>query len=168
MASWAQIRDPETGVYTREFFDEIIGRELEHAKRHGHVLSVISFLLLEWDQLAATAGPAAATALLSSAGSTLQANLRATDLLCRWAEDEFVALLVAADIEACRQKIRLFGSLFRPWRDGKGPVPVPLRIRVGAAMLEEGLEFAAVLQAARQAARDQSGERPAFNVPRAS
>ncbi len=168
MGSWAQIRDPETGVYTREFFDEIIARELEHATRHGHVLSVLSFLLLGWDELTVSAGPAGATALLSSAASTLQANLRATDLLCRWAEDEFVALLVAADIEACRQKIRLFGTLFRPWRDGKGPVPLPLKIRVGAAMLEEGLEFAAVLQAARQAARAPSGERPTFNVPPAS
>jgi diguanylate cyclase (GGDEF)-like protein len=168
MASWAQIRDPETGVYTREFFDEIISRELEHAKRHGHVLSVLSFLLLEWDGFVASSGPAATTTLLTSAASTLQANLRATDLLCRWAEDEFVALLVAADIEACRQKIRLFGTLFRPWRDGKGPVPLPLKIRVGAAMLEEGLEFAAVLQAARQAARDRSGERPAFSAPPAS
>jgi diguanylate cyclase (GGDEF)-like protein len=168
MASWAQIRDPETGVYTREFFDEIIGRELEHAKRHGHVLSVLSFLLLGWDELTVSAGPTGATGLLSSAASTLQANLRATDLLCRWAEDEFVALLVAADIEACRQKIRLFGTLFRPWRDGKGPIPLPLKIRVGAAMLEEGLEFAAVLQAARQAARVQSGERPTFTAPPAS
>jgi diguanylate cyclase (GGDEF)-like protein len=168
MASWAQIRDPETGVYTREFFDEIIARELEHAKRHGHVLSVLSFLLLGWDELTVAAGPTGAASLLSSAASTLQANLRATDLLCRWAEDEFVALLVAADIEACRQKIGLFGTLFRPWRDGRGPIPVPLKIRVGAAMLEEGLEFAAVLQAARQAARDQSGERPAFNSPPAN
>jgi diguanylate cyclase (GGDEF)-like protein len=168
MASWAQIRDPETGVYTREFFDEIIGRELEHAKRHGHVLSVLSFLLLEWDELTVRTGPTGAVALLSAAASTLQANLRATDLLCRWAEDEFVALLVAADIEACRQKILLFGTLFRPWRDGKGPVPLPLRIRVGAAMLEEGLEFAAVLQAARQASRAPSGERPALSSRPAS
>ena len=29
------IRDPMSGAYSRAFFDEIIERELERAKRHG-------------------------------------------------------------------------------------------------------------------------------------
>jgi|MudIll2142460700_1097286.scaffolds.fasta_scaffold330698_2 diguanylate cyclase (GGDEF)-like protein len=168
MASWAQIRDLETGVYTREFFDEIIGRELEHAKRHGHVLSVLSILVVNWEETVAKAGAAEAAAALKTAAATIQANLRATDLLCRWGEDEFVVLLVAADLEACKQKIRLFGSLFRPWREGKGPLLMGVKIRVGASMLEDRLEFAGVLQAARQAARDRSGEQPAIIAPPAS
>ena len=37
--------------------------------------------------------------------------------------------------------------------------------RVGASTLEEGMEFAGVLHAARSAAREGSGEKPAFSPP---
>ena len=53
--------------------------------------------------------------------NTLLANLRLTDFLFRWEDDEFLALLVEADLEACKLKVARLGETFKPWREGKGP-----------------------------------------------
>src|SRR5664280_1163462 len=134
------IRDPKSGAYSRAFFDEIIEREPERARRHNVILSV------------------------RSVANTLHANLRLTDFLFRWQDDEFLALLVEADLEACKLKVARLGETFRPWREGKGPVARPLKVRAGAAILTGDRVFAGVLQLARAAARDVSGEVPAIRV----
>ena len=159
------IRDRETGAYTREFFDEIIGREVERARRHRHTLSVLSVLLANWDEVVAGSSLPAATAAMAAAANVIHASVRETDFVFRWQADEFVLLLVQADLAACARKVEQFGNSFRPWREGRGPVPTPLRFRVGGSMLEEGVVFAGVLQAARAAARERSGEKTAFVPP---
>jgi diguanylate cyclase (GGDEF)-like protein len=160
-----RIRDRETGAYTREFFDEIVPRELERARRHHLTLSVLSVLLVNWGDVLAKGGSEAGAAAMSEAANVLHVSVRETDFVFRWQEDEFVILLIEADLAACAHKVEQFGASFRPWRDGKGPVSVPVRFRVGASTLEEGMEFAGVLHAARGAAREGSGEKPAFSPP---
>ena len=87
----------------------------------------------------------------------LLANVRESDLVFRWADDEFVVLLCEADVAACQRKVHHLGSLFRPWRDGLGPVKgVPVKIRIGASTHDKDIVFPAVLQAARAAARNQT------------
>lgn len=160
-----RIRDRETGAYTREFFDEIVPRELERARRHHHTLSVLSVLVVNWGDVLAKGGAETGAAAMAEAASVLHASVRETDFVFRWQDDEFVILLIEADLAACAQKVEQFGTSFRAWRDGKGPVAASVRFRVGASTLEEGMEFASVLQAARGAARETSGEKPAFSPP---
>jgi GGDEF domain-containing protein len=80
-------------------------------------------------------------------------KVRETDHLFRWEADEFLLLLFGADGAACAQKVQQLDQLFRSWRDGGGPVPVGVRIRVGGATHESDIVFASVLQAARAMAR---------------
>ena len=159
------IRDRETGAYTREFFDEIIGREVERARRHRNTLSVLSVLLANWQEIVAKSGLEAGTTVMAEAANVLHVSVRETDFVFRWQADEFVLLLIQADLAACARKVEQFGTSFRPWREGKGPVALPLRFRVGASTLEEGVVFAGVLQAARAASRERSGEKTAFTPP---
>jgi diguanylate cyclase (GGDEF)-like protein len=160
-----KIRDQDTGAYTREFFDEIIARELERARRHHDTLSVLSVLLVNWDEVLAKGGPEAGATAMAEAANVLRTSVRETDLVFRWQADEFVILLVEADLAACAKKVEQFGASFRPWREGNGPVSVPVKFRVGGCTLEEDLVFAGVLQAARTAARERSSERSAFIPP---
>jgi diguanylate cyclase (GGDEF)-like protein len=158
MSVLAGLRDPETGTYVREFFNEVILRELERARRHKTPLSVLSVLVVNWESVVRAAGREGAANALASAANHLTASVRETDFIFRWEVDEFLILLVEADIDACTLKIQQLGAAFRPWREGQGPIPHPVKIRFGASALEEGVVFAAALQGARAAARDRSGE----------
>lgn len=152
MSADTGIRDAVTGLYVREYFDDVIARELERSRRHGIPLSVVSVALVNGAEVAA-AGEEIATSALVEIARELQRNVRETDHLFRWEADEFLLLLFGADAAACEAKVRQLDRLFRPWRDGAGPVPVPVRVRVGGATNDSDLVFALVLQAAREAAR---------------
>jgi diguanylate cyclase (GGDEF)-like protein len=158
------IRDPQSGAYTRAFFDEIVDREVERSRRHGSVLSVLSIVIANWPEFSGSVPPQAFESAIHTLANTLQANLRTTDYLFRWEDDEFLALLVEADLEGCKLKVARLAETFRPWREGKGPLPQRLKVRVGAGVLGPGLAFPAVLQMSRQAARDTSGEMPVLRV----
>lgn len=164
MSASFPIRDPQSGAYSRAFFDEIVDREVERSKRHGSVLSVLSIVLANWAEFAGSIPPGALDGAVHTLANTLQANLRLTDYLFRWEEDEFLALLVEANLDGCKVKVARLAETFRPWREGKGPFPQRLKVRVGAGVLGPGLAFPAVLQMSRQAARDTSGELPAIRV----
>ena len=56
------IRDLLTGLYTRDYFDEVIGRELERSRRHNIALSVLSVVLVNRDFLQLSQGEEAANA----------------------------------------------------------------------------------------------------------
>lgn len=156
MSGETGIRDALTGLYTRDYFDEIIGRELERSRRHHIALSVLSVVLVNREALLKDAGEEAVDILTSQAAKTLQLNVRETDSVFRWEVDEFVCLLFEADAEACAKKVQQLAALFRSWRGGAGPIPYPVKMRMGAATHQPDVVFAAVLQAARAAARSQS------------
>ncbi len=123
MSASFPIRDPQSGAYSRAFFDEIVDREVERSKRHGSVLSILSIVLANWAEFSASMAPAALEGAVHTLANTLQANLRLTDYLFRWEEDEFLALLVEANLDGCKVKVARLAATFRPWREGKGPLP---------------------------------------------
>lgn len=159
MSADTGIRDLVTGLYVREYFDDVIARELERSRRHGIALSVVSVVVENLGEVSLGGEDDAVTVLVETA-RVLQRNVRETDHAFRWEEDEFLLLLFEADESACARKVRSLDALFRPWRDGGGPVPGPVRVRVGGATHEEGLVFPSVLQAARATSRPASGAAP--------
>ena len=146
MAPDTGVRDVVTGLYVREYFDDVIARELERSRRHGIALSVISVVISNLGEIAA-AGEESATMVLVETARELQRNVRETDHLFRWEEDEFLLLLFEADAAACSRKVHQLEPVFRTWREGAGPVAVPVRLAIGGAVHEDGIEFASVLQA---------------------
>ena len=148
----ASIRDPETGLYSRLYFDEVIGRELERVKRHGFALSVVS-VVLDLDGLGMDGQRDAVREAVVAAGQVLSANTRETDFVFRWEEDEFLVLLFEADDPARERKVELLKGLYATWGTGSGPFARAVPVRIGSGTLEEGRVFAGVLQAARAAAR---------------
>ena len=164
MSASFPIRDAQSGAYTRAFFDEIVDREVERSRRHGSVLSVLSIVLANWAEFSAAVPPQALDGAIHTVANTLLANLRVTDYLFRWEDDEFLALLIEANLDGCKLKVARLAATFRPWREAMGPLPQRLKVRVGAGVLGPGLAFPAVLQMSRQAARDTSGEMPVLRV----
>lgn len=152
MSADTGIRDVVTGLYVREYFDDVIARELERSRRHEIPLSVVSVVIRDFDGLEAS-GEEATVSVLVEIARELERNVRETDHLFRWEADEFLLLLFGADGAACAQKVQQLDQLFRPWRTCGGPVSVPVKIRVSGATHESGIVFASVLQAARAMAR---------------
>ena len=108
------------------------------------------------DAVLAKGGPEAVDLVVAQAAKTLQLHSRETDVVFRWESDEFIVLLFEAGTDACAKKFQQLALLFRPWREGNGPVPYPVKIRIGASTPEKDIVFAGVLQAARAAARNQT------------
>lgn len=152
MSADTGIRDLVTGLYAREYFDEVIARDLERSRRHAIPLSVVSVVIHHFGAEAAE-GEDATVPVLVEVARELGRNVRETDYLFRWEADEFLLLLFGADAAACEQKVQHLDHLFRAWRDGHGPVPAGARIRVGGATHQDDIVFASVLQAARAMAR---------------
>lgn len=85
-----QKRDPVTGFFTKEFFDEELARlELERQ----FPLSVISGELDGMRMVKDTYGPSATDSLLKAAAKILRKNCRKNDLIFRWMGGRFVVLL---------------------------------------------------------------------------
>jgi diguanylate cyclase (GGDEF)-like protein len=157
MSGETGIRDLLTGLYTRDYFDEVIGRELERTRRYNIALSVLSVVITNLPAVHAKHGEDVANAAVVESARALLSNVRETDLVIRWEEDEFVVLLCEADLGACQRKVQQLGALFRAWREGNGPLHgVTVKVRIGASTHDKDIVFPAVLQAARAAARNQT------------
>jgi diguanylate cyclase (GGDEF)-like protein len=156
MSGETGIRDLLTGLFTRDYFDEIIGRELERSRRSGVAVSVLSVVLANRAWLVTNAGEDGADSAVMAMAKLLQSNVRPVDMVFRWDEDEFIVLLSETDLGACNRKVQQLAGLFRPWREGAGPVAKPVKVRIGASTHARDVAFPSVLQAARAAARNQT------------
>jgi diguanylate cyclase (GGDEF)-like protein len=156
MSGETGIRDLLTGLFTRDYFDEIIGRELEKSRRNNIPLSVLSIVLSNGASIRSSGGDEAFARTVIAMARTLLQNVSEGDSLFRWEEDEFIAFLPETDGPACARRVQRLASLFRPWREATGPVPNAVKVRIGAATLEKDVVFPAVLQTARAIARNQT------------
>ncbi len=92
--------DPGTGAFNRRYLQDILGREVQRARRGGHPLSVICFDLDHFKRVNDTHGHAAGDRVLQQCVQRVQACLRAGDVLCRVGGEEFTVLLPDTALEA--------------------------------------------------------------------
>jgi diguanylate cyclase (GGDEF)-like protein len=93
-------RDPLTGCLNRRAFFELIDAAFEEAKRYGGPLACILLDVDHFKVVNDRYGHAAGDQVLQFVASTLHANLRASDRLCRYGGEEFCILLARADVAA--------------------------------------------------------------------
>lgn len=85
--------DELTGLPNRRAWDEQLARELARAKRRDAPLSVAMLDLNRFKEFNDAHGHQAGDVLLVETAAAWHAELRETDILCRWGGDEFAALL---------------------------------------------------------------------------
>ncbi len=82
--------DRVTGLFNRQYFDEIIQREIAKSERYGTPLSMVMIDLDNFKQLNDTRGHLAGDRALSEIARTIRENIRSSDIAARWGGDEFI------------------------------------------------------------------------------
>ena len=135
-------------------------------KRKPEPQSLLLIRIDDWKEYRHTHGPTAGDRVIHTVARTLLENMRQGEILARYQEDEFVALLLAADApadEAVGERLRQAVSEAKIYSFVSDESPLPsVTISVGVAHLiaEDTLEtFVAQARQALSAAREGGGNR---------
>lgn len=91
-------RDSLTGLYNRRAGDEFLARLADHTTSRGLVM----FDIDNFKEVNDTYGHAVGDSVLREVARCCEDRLRRQDYLVRWGGEEFLAILVDADEQACR------------------------------------------------------------------
>lgn len=107
------IRDPLTGLLNRRYLDETLAREIVRAQRERRPLSIVMLDLDHFKRVNDTWGHEAGDAVLVHLAAMLKQHLRASDLACRFGGEEFVVVMLGANLVEARERIELIARKMR-------------------------------------------------------
>lgn len=90
--------DPLTGLYNRRKLEEVFTTELERAKRHNNIFSIILFDIDFFKRVNDTHGHLVGDSVLVHLSELIIQNARALDSICRWGGEEFMIISTGQDI----------------------------------------------------------------------
>ncbi len=129
------LRDPDTGAYNIEYFQDVARIEIEKASRFGRTLAVLALDLGPAESLRLLGGGSRPGAWLAGVADALRGLLRATDILAADGASRFFALLPEADaLGAAVLKRRLLRVLERSELFTDIDVAARPRAHVGVAL----------------------------------
>jgi diguanylate cyclase (GGDEF)-like protein len=144
------VRDPLTGLHNREYALRDLDGYIEIYKRYRHPLSV---LLLHVDSLKSVEdifGSGVRHSVLEYLAELVAMNVRAVDISCRYAEDEFLVILPETTRRSALRVGRRIAKLVQESRFKVGEASVTVKVSFGTASCpRDGVETEALLQAAR-------------------
>lgn len=132
-------RDALTGVHNRGYFDEAFARAVAHAARYGEDLSVVIADADHFKTINDKHSHLMGDKVLRVFAGTLVECARASDVICRYGGDEFVAILPNANLASAQA----FAERFRRRLRNRALAPDPeldtlqITATVGIASLRE-------------------------------
>jgi diguanylate cyclase (GGDEF)-like protein len=131
--------DDLTGLYNRRYFKERLLAERRSADQRGTSFALVMIDLDNFKPINDLHGHLTGDRVLSQVGRILKESIRSTDTLCRYAGDEFVAILPEIDEKdviriAKRVKEKLAHT---EWLDEKGEPLEPVTCSLGYAIYSE-------------------------------
>lgn len=87
------ITDPLTGAYTWHLFNLRFVEEISRARRYNEKLSFLFVHFTDYDRILATHGETVGEGALRALYSALSVQLRASDFIARYGEDDFIVML---------------------------------------------------------------------------
>jgi diguanylate cyclase (GGDEF)-like protein len=103
--------DPVTGLYTRAFIEQQLGKEIGRARRQNTPLSLATIHLDEFAELNKRYGPAAMDGALKELARRLKKACRGSDFAARLANDDFLLVLPECNIGEVQAVLNRLGAL---------------------------------------------------------
>jgi diguanylate cyclase (GGDEF)-like protein len=94
--------DSLTKVYNRAKYDEVVGREINRAKRYNRFLSLVMFDIDVFKRINDTYGHLSGDEVLKTIVWLVQEEIRKIDYLIRWGGDEFILILPETNLEGAK------------------------------------------------------------------
>ena len=151
--------DPVSGVYTGRHFVEVVEEELQ--QHPDQLLSIGIIELSGIRDIQETISPAVLKELMHGVTEILRNELRGNDVIGRWNENEFIAMLPSTPAEAASKTFeRIRQALLKPMRLGQYGLSLNLDPHIGGAEYNSSLSFKDLLgkaEAALDASRIEAG-----------
>ena len=100
MLKYIGLTDALTGVYNRRYLDRRLVEEIARARRQAYRVSCLYIDIDHFKQVNDGHGHQAGDDVLREAAARIKAELRMSDALARFGGEEFVALLIDADLDS--------------------------------------------------------------------
>jgi two-component system cell cycle response regulator len=138
MLKFIGLTDALTGVYNRRYMDRRLAEEIARARRQSYRVSCMYIDIDHFKQVNDQFGHQAGDDVLREVASRIKAELRMSDALGRFGGEEFVVLLIDADLEsAAMVASRIRASVAdQPFLlpEGQG---LPVTVSIGVAVLDD-------------------------------
>jgi len=126
--------DALTGVSNRLALDHFLARAFAHAKARSGKLSVLIVDIDHFKEVNDKYTHLAGDEVLKVVSRRLQKQTRATDCFARYGGDEFVAVLVESDLDACKRVCeRMMDAITATPIMLHGQASIPVTISIGAS-----------------------------------
>jgi diguanylate cyclase (GGDEF)-like protein len=138
MLKYIGLTDALTGVYNRRYMDRRLAEEIARARRQSYSVSCMYIDVDYFKQVNDTHGHQAGDDVLREVASRIKAELRMSDALGRFGGEEFVVLLIDADLESASivaQRIRA-SVADQPFLLGEGQ-GLQVTVSIGVAALAD-------------------------------
>lgn len=103
--------DPVTGLFTRSFIEQQLGKEIARARRENTSLTVATLHLDAFADLAKRHGPSATDLALKELARRLKKACRGSDYAVRLTNDEFLLVLTECSIVEVKTVLNRIGSV---------------------------------------------------------
>ena len=98
------IHDALTGLYNRHYMEESFNRELRRAVRHNYGLAVLMISIDQFAEKNNTLGRETGDVILVELARFLSANVRGSDIACRFSGTEFVLILTSVNRDDAQKR----------------------------------------------------------------
>ena len=138
MLKYIGLTDSLTGVYNRRYIDRRLIEEIARARRQGYRISCMYIDIDHFKNVNDSIGHQAGDEVLRDVAGRIKAELRLSDALARFGGEEFVVLLIDADLEnASMVAQRIRASVANTPFALSGGQSISVSVSIGVATLED-------------------------------
>ncbi|WP_332877832.1 GGDEF domain-containing protein [Massilia sp. S19_KUP03_FR1] len=138
MLKYIGLTDSLTGVYNRRYIDRRLIEEVARARRQGYRISCMYIDIDHFKNVNDSIGHLAGDEVLRDVAGRIKAELRLSDALARFGGEEFVVLLIDADLDsACMVAQRIRASVANTPFSLSGGKAIDVSVSIGVATLED-------------------------------
>ena len=154
-------RDGLTGLYNHRYFNELMARETERARRHRQPLSLMLFDIDHFKAVNDAHGHQAGDEVLRHLAKRVLTIMRTSDRVARYGGEEFAVILPMTDLAGCKVFAERLRRQIEEMRVEIGGIAIRITVSLGLTTCEPGMasiepsQLIAVADAAMYQAKNQ-------------